>query len=162
MKFFTKNWCFGDVTEKQSNEIVSSYENYIKSIELTLLPSLKILSSFLSLHDGIIYKIKYQKNRSLFHVEGIFGDRQFGYYCLFIKYKKTSKINTRLFLDRFNNKINEILATEVLLNNKLFVHNMMFTSRHEMKIEFQDLEFKIQNSNSLNYKKRKCKVTISE
>ena len=80
MKYFTKEWCFGDLDEKEINNIVKKYKAYIKS-EYSKFPFvLKVLSSNINLHDGIVRNIIFDQNNNFVRTSEIFGDLEVGYF----------------------------------------------------------------------------------
>ena len=86
MKYFTKDWCFGKLDDKEYENVERNYQKYIENIYEDLPATLKILIKNINLHDGIIKKGTFLKKENLFELEGIFGDLNFGYFGLTLKY----------------------------------------------------------------------------
>lgn len=163
MKYFTKKWCFGDLTEKAIQDRVDAYKTYIDKIYDELPFVLKVLSKEINLHDGIIKKITLNKDSSILNMIGIFGDAQVGYFVLNIKYVNVSNLNEKNLGSTVNTKNLLILSDEIeKIEGNLYSHRMIFSSKRELEINFEKIEIKIQNANQKQYKMKTCKLIIQK
>ena len=159
MKYFTKEWCFGDLDDDVVEERLEKYREYIKNIYSGLPFVLKILAKDLNLHDGIIKKITYSNTK--FMLEGIFGDLQIGYFFLKIKYLNIFPIFNSHLISVFKNKTLEILSDEIeIVQEGHYIHKLLFSTKQEIEIAFKDLAIEIRSSSPQNYKKKLCKLKI--
>ncbi len=159
MKYFTKEWCFGNLTDEATEEKIVQYNEYINNIYTRLPVSLKILVKGISLHDGIINKVKFANN--VLTLYGIFGNLQTGYFFLTIKYLEVLSLNKEALEFIFNNKKIEILNDEFeKLDENNYLHKLFFASKQEIEIPFRDVAIEIQNTFPDNYKKSYCKFEV--
>lgn len=159
MKYFTKEWCFGEMTDEQCDATLNRYKKYIDQIYISLPFVLKVLAKNTPFHDGIVNSIEIQEDNLT--LIGIFGDLEIGYFKLKIVYKKTNiETNNRSFFSIFNKELLEILSDEIeILPDGYYSHKLLFSSKKEFEITFKDVEIEIANVNSETYqKKKKCKV----
>ncbi len=80
MKYFTRDWCEGRLSENEENRIIEKYNKYIVSIKTGLPFVLKILTDRINLHDAFIKKVIINKNKKMFTMYLIGGDNQIGYF----------------------------------------------------------------------------------
>ena len=73
MKYFTKKWCFGQLSTNTTNKIINDYNVYIETIYKELPVPLKFLIKNMSLHDGIINRVVFFKNNKILEIYGIFN-----------------------------------------------------------------------------------------
>ncbi|MBU4510158.1 hypothetical protein KJ830_03815 [bacterium] len=161
MKYFTKEWCFGELKDTKMDKINENYQKYIAGIYLKLPVALKMLVKNLFLHDGLIRNIVYFRSQKILEINGIFGDLQFGYYNLKIKYYGINEINTKILKMIFNDKKVEILKDEIeMLNSQQYSHRIIFSIGEEIEILFKDLSIEIIDEKAENYKKENCNLKI--
>lgn len=161
MKYFTKEWCYGYLTEKKIITQKKSYEDYIASIYHKLPFSLKILYEGISLHDGALMKICFDNNKHILILKGVFGDLQVGYFLLEIKYLKVQNLHDEFLKNVFKNQRIEILSHEIeMLSKEHYSHRMIFNTRNEIEIIFSDMQLKLQNTTQKKYFKSKCKLDL--
>jgi hypothetical protein len=160
MKYFTKKWCSYKLSEEELAQAEKLYEQYINKIFDKLLPSIKVLTKSLSLHDGIIRNVIFNEKNKFLVLSGIFGDLEFGYYSLEIKYIH-SFIDKELLTQVFFNKEVEIIRDEIeMLSDNQFSHSIIFSSKDDIKISFSNLEIKIIDTIATEYNVKKCKLNI--
>ncbi len=163
MKYFTKDWCFGKLDDKEYENVERNYQKYIENIYEDLPATLKILIKNINLHDGIIKKVTFLKKENLFELEGIFGDLNFGYFGLTLKYYEIKLLSQDLLKSIFENKNLEILSNEIeKLNRQKYSHQIIFDNGHEFEIEFKNLELRLINESSESYQRVNCKLLIDE
>ncbi len=154
MKYFTREWCSGGLSDEENDRIWEDYKKYIKDIYWKLPFVLKILTNDISLHDGIIKKTYFYVKEGVLEFSGIFGDLQIGYFGLNIKYFDVYKMDTAFLKSLFYKEKAEILYDEIeILPDNKYSHKLIFTNGKEMEIIFNDIELKITNEIPANYKK---------
>jgi len=157
MKYFTKEWCFGNLKESMIQETEDRYRGYIKSIYNRMSFSLKILYNNINMHDGIIRKVSFFKKSKTLIMQGVFGDLEVGYFLLSIKYNNVSKVDRKLLVKIFENKEAEILSDEIeYLSDGNISHKMIFSTKKEIDIQFEDIELDIRNAISSDYDQIPC------
>ena len=161
MRFFTKKWHAGNMEDREMNETLNKYNEYITQIYAQLPVTLKILAKSISLHDGFIKNVLFFENQRKIIISGIFGDLEFGYYTLKLKYMDIQLKNLKLMKDIFSNKKLEILFNEIeVLHSNIYSHKFLFSSEKEIEIIFQNLELEIINDIPDNYKISKCLFNV--
>lgn len=164
MKYFTREWCWSELSDKVIDKISKDYEKYIDSIYITLPFTLKMIAKKINLHDGIISTVSLSSSEGNLILSGIFGDLEVGYFKLEIHYKNIFDFDLDRTILFFSGKEIEILRDEleVISNSRYFVHRFIFSSKAEFKICFRDCYLKIGNATSKDYKKIPCSLLSSE
>jgi hypothetical protein len=161
MKYFTNDWHFGNLKDKEVGKISKNYWKYIDKIYDTLPFALKILSKNISLHDGILKKLTYFSNRNELILEGIFGDLQIGYFFLKIKYLNLINFDIQHLKNIYSNGFIQILSDEIeLLFDKRYCHRMFFSNKNEFEINFSSIELEIIDAISNDYNIQNCLLKI--
>jgi|GEM_PF-3153532 len=162
MKYFTSEWCWGDLSDNKIREISQNYDNYINRTYSKLLFPLKLLAKNINLHDGIVKKIKLSPSMENLIFYGVFGDLEIGYFNLKLEYKNVRNFNVNVAFDIFSKKIVEIVRDEIEIiedkNGIIFFHRFIFSNKSQFQIEFSDCSLKIENANAKNYKKKLCSL----
>jgi hypothetical protein len=144
MKFLTREWATGDLTDKASDDRLAAYRKHTKAVR-SLLPQ-KIRSfSMLSLHDGLIKFSTIHMDTRILELCLRCGDLQVGYSDIGIEYHgvdfKQSKLTD--FRKSVLSKKTEILYDEFDIGSDgLIKHSYSFTPKYECEIVFRSLEFK--------------------
>ncbi len=160
MKYFTKDWCFGDLDDDKIQEVKKNYWEYIDHIKDSLPFPLKLLATNINLHDGIIDKVSYFSEKKSLKIEGIFGDLENGYFKLEVKYLNISEPKIRVLKTIFEQQTIEVISDEIeLVSPRLFSHRFLLSTKKKIEIRFSDIEIKINNASSESYKKETCQFT---
>lgn len=161
MKYFTKQWCWNNLSDKKIRDISQRYDNYINLMYPKLLFHLKILSKNISLHDGIVKKIKLSPSKKDLIFFGIFGDLEIGYFSLKTEYKNIINFELDFAFNLFSKKNVEIIRDEIEIienDDTTFVHKFIFSNKSEFQIEFRDCSLQIENANAKDYRKKRCSL----
>ena len=103
------------------------------------------------------------KKEKTFELEGIFGDLDYGYFNLILKYYHIRSFNEELLKGLFENNKLEILSHEIeSQGNNKYAHKIIFDNGKELEVVFKNLELKITDDISKNYKRVSCKLLIDE
>jgi hypothetical protein len=160
MKYYTKDWCFGKLSDEEIEKMDQKYNFYINKIYSKLPFTIKLLAKEINLHDGIVKKIKLSPRINVLFLEGIFGDLQTGYFSMEIKYIDIKEIDSTTFAGLKDKKI-EILSHEFeAVSDKRYVHRMIFSPGDELEIVFSDISINIQNLEPTAYKKSECSFDV--
>lgn len=162
MKYFTRQWCWGDLSDKKVKEISEKYDHYISCIYSKLVFPLKLLAKNINLHDGMIEKLTISPSKENLTLYGVFGDLEIGYFNLKIEYEKIKDFDLDATFCTFINKKMEVTRDEleVVEKNKgvIFVHRFLFSNKSEFQIKFCDCNLKIESANAKNYRKKFCSL----
>jgi hypothetical protein len=162
MKYYTKEWCFSNLDDQEIEARQKSYDEYINKIYEKLPFTLKIMTRHINLHDGIIESISFCQEHNLFVLKGIFGDLQTGYFLLEIKYLKTRNLTRELLMATFNDQKLNILSDEFeAISACNYSHRILFSSKQEIEIFFQDIEVYVRNTTAASYKQQSCKIELA-
>jgi hypothetical protein len=165
MKYFTREWCWSELSDKVINNISKDYERYINSIYIALPFTLKMIAKKINLHDGIISTISISFSEENLVLSGIFGDLEVGYFKLEICYESIFDFDLDHTILFFSEKEIEILRDELEVvsnfNSEFFVHKFIFSNKSEFKICFRDCYLTIENATSKDYKKTPCTINFS-
>lgn len=161
MKYFTKDWCFSRLDDQEIEQKLQDYRNYINAIYMKLPFALKLLVWSINLHDGRLELLSFNLHKKKLILRGVFGDLEFGYFILEIKYLNVYNLDVSIFNSIFKNQQIEILSDEIeVLKESLFSHRLLLSTHEDIDIQFEDIEIKIQNTISKNYKKLSCQFKV--
>jgi hypothetical protein len=161
MKYFTKEWCFSDLNDREIDKRLVSYKDYISKIYEKLPFALKALSRNLNLHDGRLMKVIFNQKENALLLEGIFGDLQSGYYFLELKYIGISGLSTELLASCFRDQEIQVLSDEIeFISQNHFSHKFLFSTKRDIDIQFNDLQIGMRNAMPKDYKKTCCLFEI--
>jgi len=162
MKYFTKEWCWGDLDNTELDSISEKYDSYINSVYLQLPFSLKLLTKSIPLHDGIVKKIRLSSRGRDLNLMGTFGDLEVGYFNLEIGYKNVVEFDHTFASNTFNKKTIEIIRDEIEILNRIsqpiFIHKFIFSNKTEFEIKFHECNIKISGTKAKNYRKKACSI----
>ncbi len=161
MKYFSKEWCFSELEDREIQKRVDFYQKYIERIFNELPYVLKILLK-INLHDGIVKQVTFSKHSNNIKIIGLFGDLQVGYFALTLNYKGLINSNIENLITIFKEKKLNILSDELERKNKYFSHKFLFTNQNEIDLNFKDLELQINNISSEDFKSGICNLIINE
>lgn len=157
MKYFTKEWCFGEIDDCKIEALSKSYKKYINNIYEKLPFVLKLLSRNINLHDGRLMKAIFNHEENSLLLEAVCGDLQSKYYFLEIKYYGIYNLKDKVLMSIFKNQEIEILSDEIeFFSDEYFSHKMFFSSMKDIDIRFKDLQIIFRSATSNEYKKCLC------
>ncbi len=88
MKFFTREWHSGELSDEESERIVSDYWAYINTLLPNLPPPVATLARETNLHDGLIHRVLIQPEQKQLELGLRGGDLQVGYFDLDLTYSE--------------------------------------------------------------------------
>jgi len=93
MRFFTRAWCNGELTEEESDAVFGAYRRHLAAIASLVPSGVLELSQQSSLHDALFKTVQFdQINRQLF-LRLRCGELQYGYYDLSLHYTGATVID---------------------------------------------------------------------
>ncbi len=145
MKYFTKEWHNGKISDRKSSALAETYKEYIDKNVHRLPFSIRLLAKSISLHDGIIKYININsKNKTLEFLVSC-GNLQIGYYEITILFKSASYNQKQI--DELKQQQYEILYNEWEITDKGYNFKILFYPYFEISIDLSDLDIKIANIN---------------
>ena len=138
MKYFTRQWHSGELSDRAVEAAVTAYRAHIRSIASRLSPSLRFLEREISLHDGLIEKARVS-SRSLTLWLRI-GDRQRGYSSICLAYagvRRTDCLHPSLRQLAISE--DEVVSDEIDVSSQGFTHRLFFSNDVEVTVAFETL-----------------------
>lgn len=144
MKYFTREWCHGNVSEEESDRIVESYWSHIDRISERLPDKLVVLAKEVSLHDGLIRRIYLDSSSKHLELDLVCGDLQVGYFDLELKYEglEIEDYFPTLLDAIFKHTKIEVCHDEVDIDNSnRIVHRTIFYPEYEIELVTDSLTY---------------------
>ncbi len=142
MKFFTREWHAGEMSDEESERIVSDYWAYIDTLLPSLPPSVATLAREINLHDGLIHRVLIQPEQKQLELGLRCGDLQVGYFNLDLTYSEVRMdlLDIPFLQGLAQNRQTEMLYDEVDLEDDDYVHRLLFWPEGEIAIVFRGLQ----------------------
>jgi hypothetical protein len=132
MKFFTKEWAAGDLSDEDFERVPS---NYAQHVEALAIPPDVVDLDRTSLHDGILERILATDDSLV--LSFITGDLQQGYFETSIRYQtRDAAAAARGLQALIEYQAVELIYAEVDRLDSHFVHRLLFASHEEVAIPF--------------------------
>lgn len=138
MRFFTREWASGTVSDKKYTEVYTAYRQHIKSL-LSSLPKPLVELTKLSLHDSLIRCVVVDRSMEELGLKLRSGDNEIGYFDLDISYSgvRFEALDAVTLANRARDPQTEILYDEIDLGgDKGFIHRILFWPEGEVSIAF--------------------------
>ena len=135
MRFFTREWLSGELTDAAFDAVPAAYRLYLATLRLP--PDVLALSE-VDLHDGLMLDIKYAPESEQLHLYLRCGDLQQGYFDLYINYSGACLDDPSLSILRHAMQAPkaEFLYDEVDRAGDHFEHQFILSSRDEACVSF--------------------------
>ena len=147
MKYLTRGWQNGELTDDQSNAAVQAYRDRIKSIRERLDPDILALAEEVQLHDAIIEKVSWRsKIRELTITFAAIYSPESDYKTVAITYHNALLGDSRVETLRLvaNDRRTELTCSEVDLDDDGNpVHRMLFEPRDEVTIDCSSITLRV-------------------
>jgi hypothetical protein len=136
MKFFTREWATGELSDEEFDATPSRYSAHLT--ELNLEGSVEELSRT-NLHDALALLVR--SSAETLALGLVTGDLQRGYFETTITYvgAKLSSATLSLLQRTVRNTEAEVIADEVDRAERAFVHRFLFSSLGEAEIRFSSV-----------------------
>ncbi len=147
MKFLTREWVTGVLTDNEAEDRYAMYQDYVASIKLRLPEGLRSFVEDFGLIDGLIENIIVDHSMSEIVLLLRCGDRREGYFDAELHYLGVDFGTTDLTSLRAaaENPETEVLYDEVDIDGSVFTHSYLFWPQHETTIRFNWFRYKRQN-----------------
>ncbi len=144
MKFFTRAWANGELSDEDAEAIRGSYQMYLDNLVPKLPETLKSLAiGDPSLHDGLIHKVIIDTGANSLEFILCCGDLQTGYFDVDLVYSGVdwSVLDIQALKRRARDPETEILYDEVgQVAEGVYEHRILFWPEDEISIRFSRLE----------------------
>ena len=145
MRFFTREWCRGDLEDEDAERIPELYAEHLRALRDRLPPRVLRFSEEINLHDGLVRDLSLDEKAGTLRVRIRAGDQQVGYYDVDLLYlgvvldPRTVPILEKVRRDaRYELLYDELDADE----SPQVVHRLIFSPEDEVEIRFRDLSWR--------------------
>jgi hypothetical protein len=144
VKFFTRQWARGGLSEAETERIREAYSKHARSIA-DFLPTSIARLQVLNLHDALIQFVEVRRSRHELSIDLVCGDLQHGYSDISLLF--TGVDWSSVSLDSLRQVAlepeTELLYDEVdLVASGRYAHRILFWPRGEVEIVFEGLHLK--------------------
>jgi hypothetical protein len=146
MRFFTSRWHGGEISDAESDAVVTAYKAHIGSIAEQLPPALREYSQRLSIHDALLQSCRIDDAGGTLELTLIVGDREVGYSDLRLSYGGVALAHAdRQALSMIaRNPEAEALYDEIdLSRDGAFIHRWLWWPYTEVDIQFAGFAYAV-------------------
>lgn len=145
MRYFTRGWTRGELTDEEAKATLQAYRARLARIEPRLPPAFVRLDRDVSLHDGIIEQIVWNSASRRLEMSLVCGDQQSGYFLAQLTYLGAVLGGPRVdSLKRAAEGCQELVHDELDVDDGgLLSHRLLFEPSEEVTIDFEDFEMRI-------------------
>jgi hypothetical protein len=145
MRFFTRGWHAGELSDAESDAVVKAYEQRLTSVLPRLPLAAHVLARGISIHDARIRRVVRDGQKSELLIEFRCGDRQVGYYDLDLRLhdaRLTEPEATQLS-EAAEDPQTQVLDAEIDVEDETPIYRILFWPYRECSIRFQDAEIRL-------------------
>lgn len=142
MRFFTREWHAGDLSDAKADAVADAYRRHIASVRPALPPGVLELVDGLSLHDARIRRIILDSDVPEIRLELRCGDRITGYEDVALTYTDATLEPTTVeaLREATRDSRTEVLYDEIdTAGRQRFTHRLLFWPYREAEITFSAL-----------------------
>jgi len=154
MKFFTRQWHAGHLSDREADKVVQAYDDHLESLLPHLPVSLLALAKNTNLHDGRIRQVSVDRVAATVTLGVRCGDRQFGYFDVDLIYEHVDFTNSELSEMKAiaQDPRAEVLYDEVDTNvHNRWVHRILFWPYRELCVEFRKLDLRVESRDTREF-----------
>lgn len=143
MRFFTREWASGALSDKEWKQVQASYSKHIESLLPKLPEPIAALASRIGLHDGKIRNVVANKNTGRLTLHLYCGDLQVGYRNLAIAYSgvRFELLDLVSLAALARDRDTEIIYDELDIDeDENYLHRILFYPSGEISITFASVE----------------------
>src|SRR5262249_5892200 len=144
MKFFTRAWCDGEMSDEEADRVPELYAAHLRAIRSRLPFRVRRFVDDVNLHDGLIREVVLSDADHTLRITIRAGDQQVGYYDAELVYHDVeTEPATVAVLDRARGSDSyELLYDEFDASEAdRLVHRFIFQPEGEAAIAFRDLSW---------------------
>ena len=140
MKFFTRGWVRGDMSDEEADAVASAYERHLETLDLS--QSVLELAG-LNPHDGYILNVGFEPLTSSLHLRFRCGDQQTGYFDASLSFSGVTiqSAHLRTLIRAMRPAEFEILYDEVdRASADVFDYRLLLHPKGEITFQFKNVE----------------------
>jgi len=142
MKFFTREWAEGLLTDDEAANRAKDYRAHLAAVFHNLPLAAQELASEISIHDGLIRRVEVNRSSGSVLLQLLCGDQQVGYFDLDLLYTggDVASLDTETLARLSRDRRSEALYDELdRLDASTFEHRILFYPNGEVAITFRQL-----------------------
>jgi hypothetical protein len=141
MKFFSRAWVSGEITDEQASAVPEAYSRYLTTLHLP--PAIAALSR-VNPHDALVLSVEYLPESSRLKLRLRCGDLQSGYSDIAIAFHDVSITPASLetLISAIRPARVEVLYDEVDCSGEYFEYRLLLHPKGEVSIRFQEVDVK--------------------
>jgi hypothetical protein len=142
MKYFTREWASGDLSDEQCEEVQASYRRHIESLLPRLPASVVELEKQVSLHDGLVRRVVVDLPARQLTMELRCGDLQVGYRDVDLIYSgvEFATLDLTELASVARDRQTELLYDEFDVDeDRNYIHRILFAPAGEISVKFGSL-----------------------
>jgi hypothetical protein len=146
MRYFTRAWCIGDLSEEESDAIIAAYRGHITAIAPLIPSGILELSQRWALHDARFKAVQFDHPTGSLYLRLRCGDLQYGYYDLLLHYTGATLIDHTLtgLPNLVRATGTEVLYDEIdVSGDGRFEHRMILWPKGEFAVSCAQFAFSI-------------------
>jgi len=141
MRFFSAQWHSGERSDRAFVAAVTAYRERLRTIAPRLSPSVRLLAREISLHDGLIEKVRVSAHSLALWLR--IGDLQRGYSSIRLLYAGVRRPIALLRpLRQLALSEDELVSDEIDVSSHGFVHRLFFSEGVEIEVTFETLRIR--------------------
>lgn len=142
MKYFTREWVNGDLSEGEWSSVTQNYLAYLASVADQLPSQILELAFHTNLHDGLIQKAVLSIDNRQLELVVTCGDLQTGYFDVTLVYfgVTITPENWKSLEEAASNPKTEFLYDELEVMDKKYAHRILFWPRNEVEFWFLNID----------------------
>lgn len=144
MRYFTRGWANGELTEEEGAAVNAAYRARIAEIAPRLPPAMIRLRQGVSLHDAVIESVRWDPSRKRLRLALVAEALEVGYQLLELTYHGAMLGKARI--DSLRNVVSNkgacVLYQELdISEDGDLVHRLLFYPNEEVTIDFRSLDY---------------------
>ena len=143
MKYFTREWATGKLTDDEWRERDAAYQNLLDALLPHLPSAVAEIATEISLNDALVRRVTLRRAEHWIRLEFLCGYQQRGYFDLSLIYTNVDFgfLDIRELASIARDPRTEVLYTEVdLVADGVYEHRILFWPRGEMTLRFRELQ----------------------
>lgn len=145
MRYFTRGWANGDMSEVESERVREAYWKGLRELMPKLPPAMAKLAK-VNLHDAVIEQVRWNAKTKLLHIRLAAGNQGEGYATVDLRYKGAmlGEIRVETLRDAARDREAFILNDELDMDEEgNLIHRLLFWPREEVSLDFRELEIQV-------------------
>ncbi len=153
MRYFTRGWANGELTDEEDHRVREAYATRLEEIATRLPPSLVRLCQGVSLHDALIESVRWKPSVAELRLALVAGTSEVGYQTIDLLYRGAivGKQRIESLRSAACNREACVLYQEIdIADDGTLAHRLLLWPSEEVTIEFRELQYASAPRNDCN------------